>query len=749
MARVEPQPETFRPPCGSLPAVLAQRTRATIALALAWGAAFGAVACSDAVPYHRDVLETLLPLRAFAREELLSGSLPRWYPYEALGAPFLGQIVTGFWHPATWLLLPLPAVLALKWQTLLAYAFALAGGYRLNRRLGVTRTGSVAGGIAFGLGGYALAMSNNTTYLTAFATLPWVFERALRHARTRSPTHAAQLSVVTALVFLAGDAQGFALSPLLFLAAIAIEKPRVHALAPFALAGALALLLVAIELVPATELGAESVRRGARAPEMWALAPVRLLEFVHPAFVPESDAQRLGVELLGDAPYAWATTLFAGAIAIVLALSGLLRPTRAKVVLAALGALAIALASGRHLGVLALAERLVPALQLFRFPEKFVAFAWVAFSPLVGLGWDGVGTGRHVFTFGAIGIAALAAFAPGSSDGYLQSAAFVALAGLALHFARRAPSFALAVPVLLAVELVVATHPHLRTVSRAVIEEPLESARVVRSAAPENGPPPRVFHTRTNDFAAQSQAREAFVRAQRRVLQADAAGLEHVPAFGTRLPGLTRRARLLLGPGVEPDTALAPFLNGCFDVADLAAPPQQGAVQVDSDRGIALVRHPCRPRAFLSGSVPVPSPEEALRVLASGVGGDDVVWEGGPRLVSKRADVRWIHWEPSEFEIETATSSAAALVVHDQFVRGWSAEVDGRPAEIRATTVVGLGVEVPPGIHRVRFTYRTPGLGFGIALSTLGLAGVALAIALTRRNQGRASFPAAPSPSDR
>src|SRR5262249_54448743 len=162
----------------------------------------------DGVPYHRDVLGTFLPLRAFVREELLAGRVPHWFPYEALGVPLLGQIVGGVWHPATLLALPFDPIASTKWQILLAELVALAGAYRASRSFGASRIGAMTGAFAFAFGGYALALTNNPAYHTAFSMLPWVLHFSLRLTR---PRDAGLLAISSALVLLAGDAQSFAL----------------------------------------------------------------------------------------------------------------------------------------------------------------------------------------------------------------------------------------------------------------------------------------------------------------------------------------------------------------------------------------------------------------------------------------------------------------------------------------------------------------------------------------------------------
>src|SRR3954463_9171233 len=94
------------------------RAPAAIALVAAWALFFLPHLISSGVPYYRDNLLTYLPIKAFVGTELRAGRWPAWYPYEALGMPFIGQVVTGFFHPHTLLSLVLSAAAALKVELL-------------------------------------------------------------------------------------------------------------------------------------------------------------------------------------------------------------------------------------------------------------------------------------------------------------------------------------------------------------------------------------------------------------------------------------------------------------------------------------------------------------------------------------------------------------------------------------------------------------------------------------------------------
>jgi hypothetical protein len=315
------------------------RHKAALALAALWALFFAPQLLSDGVPYYRDTLLTQLPIKAYLAERLRKGELPGWYPYESLGVAFIGQVVTSTFHPQTLLSLFLSAATALKVNILGAHLVALVGAYRLSRELRTSRPAAVAGACAFAFGGYALGMSSNLTYLVGLATLPWVAATALRCARRARLADAAGLGCAWALVFLSGDAQSFALCPLLLFAALAVHGVRARSVLSMVGAGALATALCSAELLPALALSPTTMR-GAGTPSAtigltWALHPLRLPELFMPGYIP--DVQRIPVAsvLLGSTAL-WSSSIFAGGLTLLFAAAAL--ATRDRRALAFAGA---------------------------------------------------------------------------------------------------------------------------------------------------------------------------------------------------------------------------------------------------------------------------------------------------------------------------------------------------------------------------------------------------------------------------
>ena len=84
-----------------------------------------------------------------------------------------------------------------------------------------------------------------------------------------------------------------------------------------------------------------------------------------------------------------------------------------------------------------------------------------------------------------------------------------------------------------------------------------------------------------------------------------------------------------------------------------------------------------------------------------------------------------------------AHTDGSVLVLTDAFYTGWTAMIDGSPAEILPANHAVRGVMVPKGKHRVEFKYRTPGL-IPAAIASLGTMLLCLLACLTnylRRNK--------------
>ena len=85
--------------------------------------------------------------------------------------------------------------------------------------------------------------------------------------------------------------------------------------------------------------------------------------------------------------------------------------------------------------------------------------------------------------------------------------------------------------------------------------------------------------------------------------------------------------------------------------------------------------------------------------------------------------------DPEHIRVEAEASAPSIVVIRDSYDEGWSATVDGRPAEILPTDGSLWGVPIDAGRHLIEFTYRDPLIGRGLAVSGVVWAGFLVALA--------------------
>jgi len=97
-----------------------------------------------------------------------------------------------------------------------------------------------------------------------------------------------------------------------------------------------------------------------------------------------------------------------------------------------------------------------------------------------------------------------------------------------------------------------------------------------------------------------------------------------------------------------------------------------------------------------------------------------------PRLLAWRG-------EPGSIELRYSAAAGGFFVAAETFDDGWQAVLDDTaPRRLYPTAAGQLGVELPPGEHRLRLAYRERLLPLGAAVSVLTLAGCMLLLASGR-----------------
>lgn len=524
----------------------------------------------------------------------------------------------------------------------------------------------------------------------------------------------------------------------------------------------------------------------------WSMPPTRLVEVVFPRFFGDPARLDSGLFLgwkLHDQDYPYIESLYPGLLLVLLGVAALLRwriPRRAAWLLCIAGGLLLAL--GRYNPLYETLRKAVPVLAVLRFPEKFILLALFGLGFAGVLGWqrllDERDAGRRdaadlplalalVVLATALVLAVLIAVEPRAAAWfvYLHSSPNVSqeirtqalyylffeswvavLAAAAVSFLlllcrwRRPPRRLLEVLalLLLAADLWYYGHGLLRTVSASVYRDPpaLVTAlqplrdRVFAEEVPK-GTPDLIWS------GGDPQSRIARTYA---AMLAPYAGLMwNVPYafdvdFEMMLTGWGRKAEnILAAEAANPQMAYR-YL-GTWNVGSIVRPlSEEERVEAIKDPG-SLPRKIVKntyvlPRyRFVQRVTFHPSHEAALaaaraqrwRVFRA----EQAVRPGPPRpglAYTRPPRLLDVVDEAGRTTARYRAEEGAFLVFATTFDRGWRALVDGKPVPVYPTAACQLGVELPPGEHRLVLEYRDPWVGPGAAvtLATLVLGAAAL-----------------------
>lgn len=331
----------------------------------------------------RDVFTTHLPYKAFGAESLARGEVPAVFPDWALGQPFRGNPNALPFYPGNLLYLALPFWSAFNLHYVLHWALAALGMARLARAYGLGAEAAALAALAYGGSGYLLSTLTFYNLITVAAWAPWVLA-GLARGGVRG---AAAGGLACGLMLLGGEPLTAALV-VPAMAVVALDRQGARRGLPLALAvGALGLALAAPQIVATARILPESWRAlaGIEAHQVAAndVHPFRLLELLLPlpwGWPSSWDrfsywAPRVTPEL----PYVF--TLHFGVVACALAFAA----ARRRPALAALGL--GGLAGAWALGLSPELTRTL-TLGLFRYPQKLLLLVALAGALLAGCGLE-------------------------------------------------------------------------------------------------------------------------------------------------------------------------------------------------------------------------------------------------------------------------------------------------------------------------------------------------------------------------
>jgi hypothetical protein len=327
------------------------------------------------------------------RSALAEGTLPFWDPYVFGGMPHLADIQSNVFYPPALVLRWLPPTVFLAGMALLHVWLLGAGALLLARVAGMGWLAAATVAVAVALGGSTAARLHNghLVVLNSVAWLPLALALAILSVRRARLLPHAALVLVVVCQFLAGYAQGTmylaAAVAAWFLYAAVWPEPslpgsstrRGQALAQLAVLGALALGLVAFQLVPLAGLLGEASRT-AGIPYEEAVANGWSVRDLAGLFWPFVGVEaEPAVRFLADRATYVGWVLACAAPFAFLDRAG----WRLAVFFALLAAVAVAMALGDTLPFYRAHHALFPGL---REPGRFLFLATVALAGVGGLG---------------------------------------------------------------------------------------------------------------------------------------------------------------------------------------------------------------------------------------------------------------------------------------------------------------------------------------------------------------------------
>jgi hypothetical protein len=342
------------------------------------------------------------PWRVLAFEQILSGYMPLWNPYNGLGSPLLANYQTAIFYPATGLLFIfywLGHLEGMVWGHMLINVvhvmLAGIGMYRVCTYRGVSFAGSTLAGITFSLGGYLVARFGFFSMVWTMAWFPWIFLLTMRlYEKEDSRFDFFKLILAISMMLLAGHAQ-LSWYILLYCGLWLISRITSplsgwgKKVWQFALACIFAFAISAIQLLPTAEYLLQSQRSTevdistALTYSFW---PWHLLNFINPS-------------LFGNPAFGnywgygafWEDSLYLGLLPFLLLLGsiillfkssiGMHHERKEKIFSWIMILIGILFSLGKNLFIFPWLYKNIPTFDMFNAPARYMI--WVVFSACI------------------------------------------------------------------------------------------------------------------------------------------------------------------------------------------------------------------------------------------------------------------------------------------------------------------------------------------------------------------------------
>ncbi|MGE0130192.1 MAG: YfhO family protein [Blastocatellales bacterium] len=369
----------------------------------------------------KDAVFWFFPAYKFVAEQIKSGNLPLWNPYQYSGAPMFAEWQAGALDPINWIYLIETTSRALTLSLEIGFAIALLAMFSYARGIGFNRRAAVVSAVIYGLSGFTVARTLYPGFLHIVALAPFVLyfvEKLYQEGRWR---HVAGGALVVAWQVFAAHPQPLIYSSLLACAyalfcafrsvprAVASSatlestlatargtdpaRSRIIFLTKFALMFIAGACLSAVQLLPAAEFASQSVRREwpFELFTLHSLHPLSLATTLFPFFHGEGQ----GIYRMPYWGVYWhhnEAQIYLGVIALSLAIAGAISAWRARFSVGIFWSCAavagVILTFGKYSGPVARTLYHVPVLGNFRSPNRHWMEVSLAVAVLAGYAVD-------------------------------------------------------------------------------------------------------------------------------------------------------------------------------------------------------------------------------------------------------------------------------------------------------------------------------------------------------------------------
>ena len=689
-----------------------------------------------------DMAYQVMPWLQFQAVSWHRGEVPLWDPHEWGGQPLVGQLQPGAAYPLNWPLFLLPLKdghiqqIALNLYFVFAHVLAALFCFWLCRDLGLSGVASIAGGLAFALGGFA----GNIGWLQILNGVVWIPLVALfclRSIRGRRPTASAALAgTFLGISFLSGHHQIPILAALMASGfwLYKIARNRMRAWKPVAAFCAFTILAGALQILPAYEYGSRAIR--------FVGLPYGIYWNQSVPYTIHAEASLPPLDVLGLVlGHFSAYDAFMGLTAVTVALIGFCaRFDSCEVRLLGASVLGgLLFAFGAFSVFHGAAYSAIPIVEKASFPEMALAIAQFGIAVLMAYGVDAIRSAARlgrwwipVLTFaGALPwpVLAIAKTFRAETGREYERLAIFGLAALSLAAILqgwksqrlRGGAAAILITGLALFELGTVTGDNYRHRDHpggflAELSKNQDAIDFLRSQPDFERLELDVKFVPANlgDWNG-IDAMQAYLGG----LTSNVAQIESLPVSESRIPEQLFSLTHYLGPKPVRDDQSEVFRSssGLVVYRNEGAFPRAWAVHeiaaVSKDYLLhGLEAADLRHQAFVTGSAPV----------LERCGGADQV-----RILERGA---------ARFVLEARMACKGIVIVSDTFFPGWKASVDSRRAPILEIDGALRGVAVDSGVHRVEMRYRPVSVYLGEVMTFAGFtAAAAIGCAGLRRGK--------------